>query len=276
MSVKVVTVVKNDLKGLMRTKDSIITQSVKVDWDIITPEDKSPTFGYAADLKKSGLVQNLLRDNGSGIYAAMNMAIQQSHSEDWLWFINAGDTFVDQNSYFKVLSFVQNTKNKWLYGGFFLGSQIGNVLGERHAPNEFKISNQLFARGYVSHQSTIFKVQFLQELNGFRADLEIAADWDLMCRASKLDPGHRLPESLSVFYLGGLSTLSRKLGNAELLQLRKEYMPGRNQVYSYAWFYYREIRNALLVKFEKRLPIALNFFRSTRLVLKTFLRKFKV
>jgi hypothetical protein len=261
MILKVITVIKDDLLGLKRTKKSVLGQSKKVSWTLVTPNDESSTFQYIQELRNSGIAGEVILDTHDGVYAAMNQAIALSSGEDWLWFLNAGDEFVDINSYELVDNYAQSSSNLWIYGGHFLGSQAGKILGEVKTPQKFKPSNQLFAKKYISHQSTIFRAKFLQDLGGFNSNLRIAADWDLMVRASKLDPGRRIPESLSIFYMGGLSTASRQTGNIELFRIRKIHLGPKFAIKNYWWFGYRLLRNYFVQSVEEKLP---NFANSAR------------
>jgi GT2 family glycosyltransferase len=151
-----------------------------------------------------------------------------------------------------------------VYGGHYLGSHQGIILGEVKAPADFKTANQLFAKDYISHQSTIFRSKFLKDLGGFDINLKIAADWDLMVRASKLDAGLTIGKSVSVFYLGGLSTKSRQIANVELLKLRKKYLGRQYFLASYIFFLYRFIRNFFVLILENTFPSIANFIRKLR------------
>ena len=154
--------------------------------------------------------------------------------------------------------------NEWIYGGHFLGSDKGNILGELKAPSEFKAANQLFAKKFISHQSTIFHAKFLQELGGFNLELRVAADWELMVRASSLDAGLPIGKTISIFYLGGMSTKSRQIANFELLQLRKKYLGRQVFLRSYSFFLYRFFRNYLVLILENTVPNIANFIRKLR------------
>lgn len=270
MSLLIVTVVKNDLLGLKRTEASIRRQSQDVKWTIVSPPDHSDTFHYALGLKEEGLVAKVLPDSGNGIYSAMNLAISESEEEDWLWFLNAGDELARNDSLALVENHILEARAKWIYGGHKLGSDSGLVLGEVKSPIAFRVENQLFAKKYISHQATIFKNQFLQELGGFRENLRIAADWDLMVRASKIDKGHRIEETISIFYMGGESTLQRRVGNRELLLLRREHLAARFSIMSYLWFVYREFRNYLVQCLETRSPEQANRIRILRIKFYSF------
>lgn len=266
MKIWVVTVVKDDLVGLRRTAKSIDNQSKRALWIIVTPREKSETYDHALQLKELGLVSEIFFDTGQGVYSAMNKVINEIDAEDWVWFLNAGDEFATIQSFETADNYVQNTEHNWIYGGHILGSQNFKVIGEVKSPEKFLPSNQLFSKKYISHQSVVFKVEFLKALGGFRENYKIAADWDLMVRASVIDPGLRITEALSIFYMGGLSTSARQLANRELLELRKIHLNSKYRMKNYWWFCYRQIRNRLVLSNENRFPRFFDTIRKIRLV----------
>ena len=271
----VVTVVKDDFAGLLKTEQSIKSQSKSVTWFIVTPNNASEIISHCQKLLENGLVSKIISGSGSGVYNAMNTAVWNVTSLDWIWFLNAGDEFSDINSYSNILKVVKSTKSNWIFGGNFLGSKDGKILGLNTAPKKFVVSNQLFARKYICHQSTIFNAGFLQHLGGFRTQYQIAADWDLMVRASKVGSPERLNIPISVFYMGGISTMNRELGNKELLNLRQEHLSPVFAPLSYFWYGYRKIRNVLVGSLEGVIPSTLNWVRSLRLLMKHNLSKYR-
>jgi hypothetical protein len=268
VNVKVVTLVKDDLLGLKRTEQSVRRQSKEVSWILVTPQDNSNTFDYTQSLKEQGIVSEVILDAGKGVYFAMNQALNNSKQGDWVWFLNAGDEFAMNSSYEIVWNYAHTTQNKWIYGGHFLGSHNFKVIGEIKTPKRFKPSNQLFSKKYISHQSVIFNAIFLQELGGFDDDYKIAADWDLLVRASNVDPGLRIPETLSIFYMGGLSTRARQTGNKELLRLREIHLGPRYWVKNYYWFCFRWVRNKIVLEIESNFPLISDSIRKIRLKFK--------
>ena len=273
MSVNVVTVVKDDLEGIRRTSKSVIQQSIPVHWIVVTPRGYPDISEYIEGLKLDGIVVAIIEDDGLGVYPAMNQAISWCAKEDWIWFLNAGDTFADKDSYSKVVSVIARTTKQWVFGGHYLASDSGSIITEMPAAKQFKSSNQLFSRKYISHQSAIFEAQFLQRLNGFNTKYKIAADWDLMARASQICKGDRIPETLSVFYLGGLSTYSRQKGNQELLKIRSIQLSKKYVIKNYWWFFYRSGRNYIVRRFEIANPEKANSIRRFRFLVRKKLRK---
>jgi len=269
MKLWVVTVVKNDFPGLKKTERSVLSQSIEIDWMIVTPSDRSSTAHHASQLLESGIAKRLVVDNGGGIYPAMNLAMQALSPTEWVWYLNAGDEFATNKTYEFVKREINRTQNKWVFGGHKLGSDEGEILGEIPAPKQFKKASQLFAKKYVSHQAVIFQNSFLQELGGFKAEFKVAADWDLLTRAAENDGGQRLDEVLVVFYMGGISTANRSIGNHELFELRKKHLTLRYQPKNYLWYLYRSVRNGLVRSIELKYPSFANLIRRIRLIIKS-------
>jgi hypothetical protein len=265
MSLAIVTVVKDDFQGLLRTQYSLSDQLIKVNWWVVTPKDDSSTYFLAQDLVERGIILKLIIDDGNGLYSAMNKAISVAPPNSWLWFLNAGDEFASRNSCEIVERAISMSSSRWIYGGHFLGSSTYQILGEFKSPPIFKASKQLFAKDYISHQSTIFEAGFLQELGGFNVNYRIAADWELMIRASLLEPPTRVKDSLSIFYMGGLSTKSRQISNFELLKVRSTYLHPKFLLKSYIWFTYRLFRNFVVQVAELMFPDSTNALRKIRL-----------
>jgi hypothetical protein len=207
-------------------------------------------------------------DNGLGIYNAMNLGVFGARSNDWIWFLNSGDEFASPDAYQLIHEAVSSCNKKWIFGGHILGSSDGGVLGEIPSPRTFKPEKQLFAKNHISHQSTIFEAKFLQGLGGFDESYKIAADWDLMVRASRLDSGSSVNAPLSIFYMGGISTKSRSIGNKELLLLRRRHLSFRFIPKSYLWFTYRTMRNSWVQYVEKRFPTFADSIRRFRIGVK--------
>jgi hypothetical protein len=261
MVLNVVTVVRDDLEGLKRTAASILEQDMVVSWLIVTPKGETELSQYAEKLFKGGAVARILNDLGNGVYPAMNQAIFSSDREDWIWFLNAGDLFAGPKIYGEMVGIGAKTPNDWIYGGHMLGLDNREVIGIVNAPSKFLPSNQLFSKQYVSHQSTIFRVKLLQDLGGFNVKYKIAADWDLIVRASYISEYERVPDAISIFFMGGLSTLRRQEANRELLEIRKIHLGPQLKLKNYAWYFYRILRNSIVIFVEQKNPKYANLIR---------------
>lgn len=269
MSLIVVTVVKDDFQNLRVTAASVQAQSTKVDWLLVTPFDGSTTHAYCQELQTDNVAKDVIEDHGGGIYPAMNLVLSKISKDDWVWFLNAGDVFAERNCYWTISTLIAKNQSRWVYGSHTLANVNGRILGDWEAPEKFQVKRQLFAKKHICHQATIFKNELLLELGGFNTKYEIAADWDLMVRASKLDAGERVAQSLCIFRLGGLSSVNRQKSNRELFMIRLEHLHKRFLLKSIIWFCYRSIRNQLVLAAEKSFP---NFTDTLRRI-KFHLRK---
>jgi putative colanic acid biosynthesis glycosyltransferase len=268
--VTVVTVVKDDLQGLKRTATSVRAQTSGINWVLVTPNIQCETNMFIKGLQEMGIVTKVIFDSGDGVYSAMNLAINELDLSSWIWFLNAGDEFASNESVFQVNKAIKSSTHRWLYGGHELASLEGKRLGKFKIPKRFKPSNQLYARKYISHQSTVFKNELLVQLNGFNEKYKIAADWDLLVRASKIDSGFRLNSIISIFHMGGISTQNRNLGNRELLELRRLHLHASHQALSLTFFVYRLLRNLVVARLEYKIPAGVNRLRTFRLKIKNF------
>jgi hypothetical protein len=97
-----------------------------------------------------------------------------------------------------------------------------------------------------------------------------------MVRAWAVDSGQRIPQSLSVFYMGGLSTASRQSGNVELFRIRKIYLGPKYAIKNYWWFGYRLLRNYFVQSVEENLPNFANSARKIRLRVKNIGNKLTI
>ena len=260
----VITIVKEDSVGLSITAESIEMQSLRPAWLVVCPNTENETLILAYRKLKDGVVTRVEHDLGGGIYSAMNYAISRVNQNQWILFLNAGDTFVDENVCEQILRSLSACQDKWAFGGHAKANANGEILGGSIPNPPFNITKQLFARNFVSHQAFICKVEELRAVGGFDERYKVAADWDLMVRVALRSEGKVLPNLICVFRLGGFSTKMRHRSNIELLGLRFKYLPKSMQFLSLVWFLAGLVRNQLLIIAESMSPRFLNGMRKRK------------
>ena len=93
MLFSVVTVVRNDCTGFLKTMDSVERQTfTEFEWIVV---DGGSTDGTVDWIKSGRRVTSWTSENDSGIYDAMNKGITKSNGE-YLVFLNAGDVFTQR------------------------------------------------------------------------------------------------------------------------------------------------------------------------------------
>lgn len=271
LKVVVVTVVKHDSEGLARTSESISSISSLIRHLIITPFDGSKTHDYATWLSFQNSNCDIVEDLGVGIYHAMNLALEHCQDEEWIWFLNAGDTLYSKENFFQICQKLPELEELWAYGGVELIDEDFSLLNLRQAPSSFSLVNQLFATKFVSHQSVLFRAKLLKGLKGFDLRFRVAADWDLMCRSYKIGRPANLKLALARFQLGGYSTERRSLGNFELLRLRQIHLGLIWQPLSLLWFIYRQCRIIFITLLDAVDPKIIRKWRHLRTRIVRFL-----
>lgn len=235
--VAVVTLVKDEWTALVRTVQSVNSQTIKCFHLIVSAEDPHVVerlIGGSSNSKRA-----IRRERRPGIYENMNFALKMLPGHRVL-FLNAGDTFVSEDA-LAHLANAMSVECDWVFGGFI----VTNFLGVKKSlvPTKFSIAQQLYARDYVCHQSVLARSDFLRQIGGFDETLAIAADWDLLCRASLVSRPESATKIIVEFARGGAAERSLKVGNRELYALRKKFREKGipiSKFESFLWFAYRE------------------------------------
>ena len=219
----VVTVVRNDLKGLKKTRESLEKQKYKNWIHIIIDGASGPaTQKYLKTLDRKNTIYTSEPD--SGIYEAMNKAWKLAEPQSFVLYLNARDVFVDPNSLAEANKALKSNPNvKW---GCTTHEEIqenddGWVCKLVSPPT---IANQLYAFGYRSHQAVVMKAKFIAQLGGFNEHYKIAADWDLISRAINSSKPKVWTYSLGRFELGGESSKRLMEAHLELRDIRRGFI----------------------------------------------------
>ncbi len=219
----VVTVVKNDLAGLMRSRESLESQKYKK-WTHIIVDGGSTdkTLSYLKKLPKENTIYVSEPDNG--IYDAMNKGWRLAEENSFVFYLNARDVMTDSKSLTNARnSLSTNLDSNW---GCTTHEEInedgsGWVCKLISPPS---VGNQLYAFGYRSHQAVVMRRTLIEQLGGFNENLKIAADWDLIVRAMKSENPTVWTQPLARFELGGMSSGRMLEAHLELKELRRDYL----------------------------------------------------
>jgi len=218
----VVTVVKNDLVGLKKSRASLEAQRYK-NWNHIIIDGKSDaaTLKYLRGLPKENTTW--VSELDSGIYSAMNKGWKIADPESFVFYLNAGDVFAYRDSlHFASVAIKENPEVRWGCTTHEEKSQDGETWYCKLVSRP-SLRNQLYAFGYRSHQGMLMKKEFISVLGGFDESLIVAADWDLFARAITHEKPFTWIEPLACFELGGESSRRMLTAHKELENLRKIY-----------------------------------------------------
>jgi glycosyltransferase involved in cell wall biosynthesis len=139
-----------------------------------------------------------------GVYNAMNVAIDKSNIDSYIWFLNPGDILINSKATFKLVSEIHESGFEW---GF---AQAQNDVPQHKKIYPITIGDFLakeIALGLtqVSHQAIISKTSTLKRLGKFDEKFVIASDLQLILKLADLKFSF-VEEILVRIDLGGLSS----------------------------------------------------------------------
>lgn len=200
--ISIITINYNNLEGLKRTVESVVTQTWQEFEYIII--DGGSTDGSAAYIEsQSKNIDYWLSEPDSGIYNAMNKGIKVAKGE-YLLFLNSGDTFYNSKVFENVALQISNE-----YGIYY-----GDV--QRIFKNDYKIIKSydetltfsFFIDSAIAHQSAFIKKRLFSEIFYYSEDYKILADWEfLICAICKHNiPYKHLGLIISNYDMNGISS----------------------------------------------------------------------
>lgn len=218
----VVTVVRNDEPGLVRSLASLATQALDgVELVVVDGSDdrgEVPAALAAADLP---CPVRSTWEPPRGIYPAMNVALESAEGS-LVHFLNAGDSYFDAHVLRRSRPLLDGAA--WGFGPIEIVEPDGthvfppalDYAAERHRG---------FARGsFPAHQGTFADRSLLRRLGGFDTSYAIAADYAMALRLAIEAEPVLLPFVVATFREGGASTQRRSLAMAEFHRARVEIL----------------------------------------------------
>lgn len=207
----IITVVYNNLSGLIHTFESIKSQTcTDYEWIVIDGGSKDGTKEWLSKLDMENM--QYVSEKDQGLYDAMNKGLTRA-SGAYVWFMNSGDSIFSMDTV-QILKTCSLGKDV-LYGETMLVDVSGKALGIRSEKTTRVLPNKMtrfsMIRGMVvCHQSFIPKRSIATLYNlkyRFSADI----DWVISC-LSKTKAIHNCESILSNYLVGGLSAQNQKTG----------------------------------------------------------------
>jgi len=206
----IITVTRNNLEGLTRTKNSLDTQLCRdFEWIVI---DGASQDGTEAFLQNTSA--NWVSEPDQGIYDAMNKGIARAAGE-YLLFLNAGDCLPFPTTLSTLRPEIPPMAD-FIYGDALESFPDG--------PRHFKKarSPRRWAYGMITHhQAMLYRRAALGDIR-YNTAYPIAADYDFTLRFLQKNPAiFYAAGALCLFESGGLSQQRAAQGRREQCQIRK-------------------------------------------------------
>lgn len=147
-------------------------------------------------------------DRPRGVYAAMNVAISQLSSDNYVLFLNSGDWFSGPRTVDIVNNEITNhPQSPWLVGDTAaISNNDAYRVNTRHRNPHPTVGALRIKDFWFPHPSTITKVSAIRELGGFDTSFVIASDYHLSLKLfNEFGAPKLIPSTLSCHHLDGLS-----------------------------------------------------------------------
>jgi glycosyltransferase involved in cell wall biosynthesis len=244
----IITVVYNNLPGLVHTFESIKSQTyADYEWIVIDGGSTDGTKEWLSDLFFDRM--QYISENDAGLYDAMNKGLSRA-TGDFVWFMNSGDSIyaIDTLTFIKKHSQNQDV----LYGETMLVDDSYNTIGIRSEKTTRvlpkKMSRFSMIKGMVvCHQSFIPRrsIAPMYDLTyRFSADI----DWVISC-LEKAKNIYNCEVILSNYLVGGLSAQNQKIGWKERWKI---YVAHYGFLYTFGAHIYITIRYLCVYKILKK------------------------
>jgi glycosyltransferase involved in cell wall biosynthesis len=165
MKISVITINYNNKKGLVKTIESICSQSTKL-FEYIIVDGNSNDGSVNVIVEKEHYISRWISEPDHGIYSAMNKAVRMA-TGDYCIFINSGDVFYNETIIQQLLNL--DFTEDYILGGVLSGS-IGIIKAKK------KLSMADFVCGSMAHQASLIKRSLLLNYP-YDEELRIVSDW---------------------------------------------------------------------------------------------------
>lgn len=170
----VITIVRNDAPGVIRTLQSVFAQTYG-NFEIIV-QDGASTDHTSDVLRGFGsLIDSLTIEPDGGIYDAMNRALRRA-TGDYCIFMNAADFFVDNGVLGRVAERI-NPQTDDIWAGKALSDETGKV-------HQYRPEDKFWLGSTIDHQATFIRTSLMQALE-YDTRYKIAGDLHFFTRARK-------------------------------------------------------------------------------------------
>ena len=220
MKLSVITINYNNREGLADTICSVESQTLKdFEWIVV---DGGSTDGSRELIEAhKGSFTSWVSEPDSGIYNAMNKGIRMSGGE-YLLFLNSGDQFADNQVVDKVLPELKG--EDFIVGNIYHSDKPGIPAFKEINAKPWHLAFMLTTSS-LPHQSTFTHRSVFERYGYYREDLRIVSDWAKLMEALVFGHGslRYIPIVISIYDAGGISSVNRKLYDAERRKVQDEW-----------------------------------------------------
>ena len=171
-TLSVITVSSHDLKRFKATRQSLIQLNENFEHVVVVPHNQMEDYYriIAESGESSGILTQLIHDNGEGIYEAMNLGGTLATGK-YLCFWNSGDLLFSKQNIESLAEDLNERSYDW---GLF---QARIDWHPDYRVGEADLKNFVgFKGGFISHQAIFVQKKIFAQVGGFETKYRVAAD----------------------------------------------------------------------------------------------------
>ncbi len=178
MKISIITVCWNSEATIEKTIKSVESQDYpKLEYIIVDGRSKDNTLNIIKQYPN--VVSKWISEPDKGLYDAMNKGIDMA-TGDYIGIVNADDTFYDENTISKVVSFLKANNVEASIGDIVQHREDGQIVRRYSAKNW---SPEKLKIGFMpAHPAIFFRKELFNTLGNYSLDFKIAADYELIIR----------------------------------------------------------------------------------------------
>ena len=176
MKLSIITINYNNLEGLKRTYESVVSQTCQdFEWIII---DGGSTDGSKEFIEEhQGQFAYWCSEPDKGIYNAMNKGIAKATGE-YLQFLNSGDNLVDDKVIEEFLAL--GWEEDVISGDIMIDGDKSKIWKN---PKEQVLDFDYMYKGSIYHPSSYIKKKLFEDYGLYDENLRIVSDWKFFLEA---------------------------------------------------------------------------------------------
>lgn len=224
ISLSIITINYNNCGGLKRTINSVVSQSYSdLEYLII---DGGSTDGSVAVIKEfENHLYYWVSEPDNGVYHAMNKGLNSAKG-DFVFFLNSGDIFYDENVITKLLKTL-TIDDDLVYGDVLLKHERNHWERLQVHPETLPFS--YFYKGTICQQACFFKRSLFDSIFYFNETYKIISDWEFLVYALYIKgvKYRKIEVVISIYDMEGISSTPelRYISNQERDQVLTAFFP---------------------------------------------------
>ena len=169
LKISIITINKNNIKGLKKTINSVLEQTF-TNYEYIVIDGNSDDGSKKLIQQYSSKIDYWISEPDKGIYNAMNKGIERANGEYCL-FLNSGDFLYNETALEELL------KSKPTADIVYTNQHRFGEKGERITTFPDELTFYWLYTEYLPHNCTLFKRHLFDEIGLYSEEYKIISDW---------------------------------------------------------------------------------------------------